>query len=420
MKGGSRSVVEKARTAVSTTISKAFGGMLSNGAISMHTDVQEYFREIAIEHPKMPRYEKFWDAAVLFRWLDACPAIPDARSDGVVNVPNWQNGEGSRETEEMPIETLRRARAIALLTLSTAGRSACLDKESAVRERCDRSDPEMIRLRLQFTKETRMARHGPQTSKWYSLRRDDSASDATDINAVLRNYLNVTAPQAAEMPAALKKEYGTPIFLSLNKNKGSRSRKSHTGLTSDAIAAVKRKLMRLMGVDTDYFKPHSWRGATAVSALKGGAPKEVVASNARWSNMKTFDKHYGGTTVDHKVDDESMLGFIQHSQIGLGRRAAPKRKKAWAPAKDANKPTKRSRKKPPRLPQGKKLVGAIVYKYFPTTKSGREFREFKGKVMKYDGGWYTLRYFEDGDTEIVDYNALCKPAYRWIYGSFHD
>ena len=38
MKGGSRSVVEKARTAVSTTISKAFGGMLSNGAISMHAN----------------------------------------------------------------------------------------------------------------------------------------------------------------------------------------------------------------------------------------------------------------------------------------------------------------------------------------------------------------------------------------------
>ena len=49
--------------------------------------------------------------------------------------------------------------------------------------------------------------------------------------------------------------------------------------------------IKAAGIDTDYYKAHSSRGAAVSKAYKS-VPLNIVLDAAGWSNAQTFAKHY--------------------------------------------------------------------------------------------------------------------------------
>ena len=68
--------------------------------------------------------------------------------------------------------------------------------------------------------------------------------------------------------------------------------KPHQCLGSERIAKRLLPLMEMAGVDTDIFKSHSLRGATATHLLKTGVPHHLVQSRGAWTSSATLDTYY--------------------------------------------------------------------------------------------------------------------------------
>lgn len=67
--------------------------------------------------------------------------------------------------------------------------------------------------------------------------------------------------------------------------------KPHHKASRDSVARWIRDAMQLAGIDTEYFKAHSSRGAS-VSKASLTTPLNLVLKAAGWSNAQTFAKHY--------------------------------------------------------------------------------------------------------------------------------
>ena len=78
----------------------------------------------------------------------------------------------------------------------------------------------------------------------------------------------------------------------------------HT-LSSERIAKRQLAVLESLGVDTNIFKSHSLRGATATHMLRRGCPQGLVQSRGGWSSPVTLDKYYA--RLHQHVDWETML-----------------------------------------------------------------------------------------------------------------
>ena len=92
--------------------------------------------------------------------------------------------------------------------------------------------------------------------------------------------------------------------------------------------------------------------------------------------------------------------------------------------KKASRDSKRGRKRKskeikgagPMLPSGQRLIGAICFKEFPTTDSGRLWKRFKNDP-KQRPALYKIRY-SDGDEEEKSHRELCNSQeYEWDFAS---
>ena len=63
-------------------------------------------------------------------------------------------------------------------------------------------------------------------------------------------------------------------------------------LGAERIAKKVLHLMGKAGVDTNIFKAHSLRAATATHLLREGVPKDLIQGRGRWSTQLTLDKYY--------------------------------------------------------------------------------------------------------------------------------
>ena len=63
-------------------------------------------------------------------------------------------------------------------------------------------------------------------------------------------------------------------------------------LSADRIANRALSAMANCGVDTEIYKAHSLRGATATHLLRQGAPRALVQTRGGWSTMAALDKYY--------------------------------------------------------------------------------------------------------------------------------
>ncbi len=67
----------------------------------------------------------------------------------------------------------------------------------------------------------------------------------------------------------------------------------HKPLTVERIAKLVLLLMNRLGVDTNVFKAHSLRGASASTALSSGVAPRFVQQRGAWKSDTVFDEHYG-------------------------------------------------------------------------------------------------------------------------------
>jgi hypothetical protein len=67
--------------------------------------------------------------------------------------------------------------------------------------------------------------------------------------------------------------------------------KPHHKASRDSVARWIRDAMKEAGIDTDYYKAHSSRGASVSKAFKS-VPLNIVLEAAGWTNAQTFMKHY--------------------------------------------------------------------------------------------------------------------------------
>ena len=84
---------------------------------------------------------------------------------------------------------------------------------------------------------------------------------------------------------------------------------------ANIVWAILLPLMEMAGVDTDVFKAHSLRGATATQLLRKGVPHHLVQSRGAWSNSATLDVYYN--RLHQSADWERLLegedASVRHS-----------------------------------------------------------------------------------------------------------
>ena len=66
----------------------------------------------------------------------------------------------------------------------------------------------------------------------------------------------------------------------------------HRCLGAEAVAKVVLKLMTDCGIDTNLFKAHSVRGASATALLAAGVDQTLTRQRGGWTDSRAFDVHY--------------------------------------------------------------------------------------------------------------------------------
>ena len=61
---------------------------------------------------------------------------------------------------------------------------------------------------------------------------------------------------------------------------------------SGRIAQRCLNIMSQVGIDTEIFKAHSLRGATATQLAQQGVPLPWIQGSGGWTSMETLQKHY--------------------------------------------------------------------------------------------------------------------------------
>ena len=78
----------------------------------------------------------------------------------------------------------------------------------------------------------------------------------------------------------------------------------HLTFTSQRIAKLTLEAMKKVGINTDHYKSHSLRGATATHLLKEGVPHALVQARGHWQTTATLDKYYARL---HQIKDWTAL-----------------------------------------------------------------------------------------------------------------
>ena len=74
------------------------------------------------------------------------------------------------------------------------------------------------------------------------------------------------------------------LFVTVNK--------PHKSASQSTIARWIKLTLKLAGIDTDIFTPHSTRGAASSAARRANVPIDTILKTAGWSSSSTFAKYY--------------------------------------------------------------------------------------------------------------------------------
>lgn len=78
-------------------------------------------------------------------------------------------------------------------------------------------------------------------------------------------------------------------------------------VTTSTLARWLKTVLCSAGINIDYFKAHSFRGATASTAFNSGCSVKHIMSTANWSSAKTFFKFYHRNIVESDIDFASAV-----------------------------------------------------------------------------------------------------------------
>ena len=207
------------------------------------------------------------------------------------------------------------------------------------------------------------------------------------------DYMTATKEARTEIDPLLDDE---PVLLSLN-----RQQRYYRGLTSDAIAKDRVRAMKQSGVDP-IFTGHSPRKMAAMNAQRMGWDDAAICHYARWSEYRTFAKHYGG-----KPRRMNVLNNAPSAPSAAMRVPAPR---ASSSTTAPSVPKKLER--PSSLSEASALVGTKLRKLFGTVwydgsvvgvaKAGAKKRKRDNGMVRL---WYNVRY-SDGDEAEFDWEEL--------------
>lgn len=87
----------------------------------------------------------------------------------------------------------------------------------------------------------------------------------------------------------------TILFISLNR--------PHRPVTRDTIGRWIKAVLKLAGINTNLFRPHSVISAASSAAKMAGVPLSTILKTAGWSKQDTFTKYY-----DKEIDKSGEFG----------------------------------------------------------------------------------------------------------------
>ena len=145
----------------------------------------------------------------------------------------------------------------------------------------------MDRLLLQL-RLTTMMRSGDASNIVWALFVQDHKHyiKTTDKNGVIQTF-SVTGQTLCTLLEYLTRHLNTPGLYLFRYIK-----QPWETLGSERLAKRLLNIMQEENIDTQVFKAHSLRGATATHLLQQGTPQSLVQARGKWASSKTLDDYY--------------------------------------------------------------------------------------------------------------------------------
>ena len=86
--------------------------------------------------------------------------------------------------------------------------------------------------------------------------------------------------------------------------------KPHKNVSTETISRWIRLALKQSGVDTEKFKAHSTRSASASAALSQGVPVDIIMGRVGWSSERTFAKFYNKSVDSDTCTYESRISDL--------------------------------------------------------------------------------------------------------------
>ena len=202
--------------------------------------IQKYMKGVFHSQPPLPRYKFTWDVCKVLNFLRSLYPL---------------------HTLTLKMLTFK---VVALIALGNAPRAQTLISMDLSNMKKDGNS--IICMFPQLLKTTRLG-------KPYVMKIEHFKDEELCLLHSLLFYIRVTRP--------LRKS--TRVFVSYV---------TYNAVTTSTIARWLKSVLSLSGINTDYFKAHSYRGASVSAAFAKGCKLKDILSTADWTSDKNFRKFY--------------------------------------------------------------------------------------------------------------------------------
>ena len=202
--------------------------------------IQRFMKSVFIHKPAKPRYFLTWDVSVVLKFL-----------------------EGLMPLSGLSLKMLT-LKTLALIALATAPRAQTLCALNL-----DNMLVEQQAVVFTFSNILKTSR----TGQCYSLKVEHFRNEKICAMHTLLYYINRTASLRSSRK----------VFISFVTFKE---------VTTCTLARWLRTVLELSGIDSEVYKAHSFRGASASAAYNKGCSLKTIISHADWKSDKNFKKFY--------------------------------------------------------------------------------------------------------------------------------
>ena len=254
--------INTVRSAVSMTHNQVEGV-----PIGQHPLISRLMRGVYNSRPPQPRYSLMWDVEVVVQYIKKLGSNRD-----------------------LSLKSLSRKLAM-LMVLVNANRSSelgALDVQFRVFR------PEGVVFKLPSLTKKRSPGTSPKELFFGAFPHDNKLC--------VVECLRVYEERTKSLRVGRGGQQSTKLFLSYVK--------PHKPVTSQRIAHWLKDLLQESGIDTDQFKAHSIRGASATAACERGVHLDQILSTADWSKDSTFRRFYYRPV--HNTDYAEKVLSVSH------------------------------------------------------------------------------------------------------------